>query len=124
MSEAKYTKEHEWIVLEGGIATVGITDFAQEQLGDIVFIELPESGQEIRQGDEVAVIESVKAAGEIHAPFNGTVIEVNETLAEEPETVNEDATGAGWFFKAEVGEADLSGFLTKDEYQTFVDEEC
>ena len=123
MSDLKYTKEHEWVQLVDGVATIGITNFAQEQLGDIVFIELPEVEQEIREGEEVSVIESVKAAGEIHAPFDGTVTEVNEALADAPETVNEDATGAGWFFKMQVGDVNAGELLDEDEYKAFL-EEC
>jgi len=123
MSELKFTKEHEWLSVEGGVATVGITDFAQSQLGDIVFVELPEQGQEINQGEEVVTIESVKAAGEIHAPFAGTVIELNEQLVDAPDTVNEDPTGEGWFYKVKIsGDADLGQFMSQDQYDAYLDE--
>ena len=95
----RYTHDHEWIRLEGDTATVGITDYAQEQLGDIVFVELPDVGKKLAKGDEAAVVESVKAASEIFAPVAGEVIAVNDALADEPGTVNEHPEGAGWFFK-------------------------
>lgn len=125
MSALKYTKDHEWLSLEGDVATVGITDYAQEQLGDVVFVELPEEGQELTAGEEAAVIESVKAAGEINAPVSGTVVAVNEVLADAPDTVNQDPIGDGWFFKVRI-ECDLdeSEFLDEEAYKTFVEEEC
>lgn len=99
MSETRYTSDHEWIRLEDdGTATVGITNHAQEQLGDIVFVELPEPGREIEQGEEIGVVESVKAASEVYAPVGGEVIQANEALGDEPGTVNGDPLGAGWFF--------------------------
>jgi len=99
----RMTEEHEWIRMEAdGTATVGITQYAQEQLGDIVFVELPAVGKKLAQGDDAAVIESVKAAAECKAPVSGTVLEVNAALAEEPGTVNREPTGAGWFFKIKV----------------------
>ena len=99
------TEEHEWIRLEAdGTATVGITNFAQEQLGDIVYVELPEVGKKLEQGEDAAVIESVKAAAECKAPVSGTVLAVNSALADEPGTVNREPTGAGWFFKLKVAD--------------------
>jgi glycine cleavage system H protein len=99
------TEEHEWIRLEAdGTATVGITNFAQEQLGDIVYLELPEVGKKLEQGEDAAVIESVKAAAECKAPVSGTVLEVNSALADEPGTVNREPTGAGWFFKLKLAD--------------------
>lgn len=119
-----FTEEHEWLQVDGDLVTIGISEFAQDQLGDIVFIELPEVDQEISQGDEVAVIESVKAAGEIKAPVSGVVVEINETLADAPETVNQDPTGTGWFFRVRVEAVVIPGdFLGEDEYQTFLDEQ-
>lgn len=119
-----FTEEHEWLQVDGDLVTIGISEFAQDQLGDIVFIELPEVDQEISQGDEVAVIESVKAAGEIKAPVSGVVVEINETLADAPETVNQDPTGTGWFFRVRVEAEVIPGdFLGEDEYQTFLDEQ-
>jgi len=106
MSQVKYTVEHEWLRVEAdGVVTVGITDFAQGHLGDIVFVQLPEIGATLAKGDEAAVIESVKAASEIMMPVAGTVTEINETLADEPEQINEDPMGAGWFFKMTVSDA-------------------
>ncbi|MCB2100601.1 MAG: glycine cleavage system protein GcvH, partial [Rhodobacterales bacterium] len=99
MANEKYTKEHEWIRVEGDTATVGISAYAQEQLGDVVFVEVPEVGKELAKGDEAAVVESVKAASEIYAPATGTVTAVNEDLAEDPSLVNADAMGQGWFFE-------------------------
>jgi glycine cleavage system H protein len=101
----RMTEEHEWIRMEAdGTATVGITNFAQEQLGDIVYVELPEVGKKLEQGEDAAVIESVKAAAECKAPVSGTVLEVNASLADEPGTVNREPTGAGWFFKLKVAD--------------------
>lgn len=125
MSALNYTKAHEWLLVEGDLVTVGITDYAQEQLGDVVFVELPEEGQEFAAGEEAVVIESVKAAGEINAPLAGTVVAVNEELAEAPDTVNQDPTGAGWFFKLRVtGDIDSSEWLDEEAYNSFVEEEC
>jgi len=122
MSTLKYTKEHEWLAIEGDTVTVGITDYAQEQLGDVVFVELPEKDRQLAVGEEAAVIESVKAAGEINAPLAGTVVAVNETLNDAPETVNSDPTGAGWFFKLQVsGAIDDSAWLDAEQYQAFLD---
>ncbi|MBK1696809.1 glycine cleavage system protein GcvH [Rhodovibrio salinarum] len=105
MSEIRYTSDHEWIRMEDdGTATVGITSHAQEQLGDIVFVELPNTGTEVSQGDEVGVVESVKAASEIYAPVAGEILEANETLSDEPATVNSDPMGGGWFFKMKVAD--------------------
>lgn len=99
MSAKKYTSDHEWILIEDSSATVGITDYAQEQLGDVVYVELPEIGQAFDAGETVAVVESVKAVGEIYMPLAGTIEAVNASLEEEPELVNSDAPGAGWLFK-------------------------
>lgn len=99
MSGLRYTKDHEWAHLDGEVATVGITNYAQEQLGDIVFVELPEPGKTVRAGEEAAVIESVKAASEVYAPLAGEIVEVNEELQSEPALVNADPTGKGWFLK-------------------------
>lgn len=103
MSALRMTEDHEWIRMEAdGTALVGITDFAQDQLGDIVFVELPEVGRKVKQGEDVAVIESVKAAAECKAPVSGTVVEVNSALSDEPAAVNRDPLAAGWFFKLKV----------------------
>ncbi len=95
----RFSKDHEWVRVEGGIATVGISVYAQAQLGDVVFVELPAVGKKVKQGDEAAVVESVKAASEVYAPVSGEVTEVNSTLADTPALVNEDAEGRGWFMK-------------------------
>jgi glycine cleavage system H protein len=124
MSELKFTKQHEWLLLDGDVVTVGITDFAQQQLGDIVFIDLPDEGKEISVGDEIVVIESVKAAGEVHSPLSGTVVAINEQLADTPELVNDDPTGAGWFYRAKVyGDADLSGLMSENDYGVYLSDE-
>src|SRR3990170_2874153 len=99
MSETRFTKDHEWIRLDGDIGTVGISDYAQTQLGDVVYVELPEIGKRVAQGEEAAVVESVKAASEIYAPMAGEVVEVNAGLNDNPALVNQDALGAGWFLK-------------------------
>lgn len=117
----KYTEDHEWIDADGDIATVGITDYAQKALGDVVFVELPEVGASFAKGDEVSVVESVKAASEVYAPLNGEIVEVNEALEGEPALVNTDATGDGWFFKIKLDDVnDLNDLMDEDEYNTFV----
>ncbi|GGD18170.1 glycine cleavage system protein GcvH [Pyruvatibacter mobilis] len=123
MAETKYTKDHEWVRIEGDTVTVGITDYAQEQLGDVVYVELPDVGKAVKAGDEAAVVESVKAASEVYAPVSGEVVEVNETLADAPAGVNEDATGAGWFVKLKLADAgELDGLMSEDAYKTYLSE--
>ncbi len=120
----KFTPEHEWLKIEGDIATVGITSHAAEQLGDIVFVELPEIGQSFSQGDEVAVVESVKAASDIYAPIDGTIVEVNTELEDAPEEVNTDPQGAGWFFKMKVDKSDqLDAMMDVDAYMKLLKEQ-
>ncbi|TMC13372.1 MAG: glycine cleavage system protein GcvH, partial [Chloroflexi bacterium] len=102
MAERKYTATHEWIVIDGGRATIGITDFAQAQLGDVVFLELPKTGAKVAPGEAFGVIESVKAASDLYAPVAGSVVEVNERLVQNPELVNKDPYGEGWLLKVEV----------------------
>ena len=120
----KYSEDHEWIVVEGDIATVGITDFAQAQLGDIVFIELPEVGHEMSAGDDVAVVESVKAASEIYAPLTGEVTEINEALEEAPDTVNKSPMDEGWFFKIKLSDtSEIDGLMDEAGYKAFVAEQ-
>src|ERR1700746_2817680 len=99
-----YTSDHEWLQIEGDVATIGITDYAQSQLGDVVFVELPAMGKVLKQGDEAAVVESVKAASEVSAPVSGEVIAVNESLPDAPGTVNEDPLGKGWFIKMKLSD--------------------
>ena len=117
----RYTKEHEWIRLDGDTAVVGITEHAQSQLGDVVFVELPEIGKSVAAGDEAAVVESVKAASEIYAPASGEVVAVNDALAETPATVNEDAEGKGWFLKLKLKDpAELEKLMTAEQYKDYV----
>jgi len=122
-NDTLYTEDHEWVQMEGDIATIGITNFAQEQLGDVVFVDLPEVGKIFDQGDDAAVVESVKAASEVFAPVGGEVIEVNEALADNPALVNEDAEGDGWFFKIRITDADeLDALMSARDYKRFAKE--
>ncbi|QDP02134.1 MULTISPECIES: glycine cleavage system protein GcvH [Thalassotalea] len=124
-SELKYASSHEWVRNEGdGTVTVGITEHAQELLGDMVFVELPEVGDQVSTGDDVAVAESVKAASDIYAPVSGEVVEVNEDLEDSPELVNSDAFGDGWMFRVKLDDAsELDALLDAEGYQNVVDEE-
>ena len=118
----KYTKDHEWIRVEGTTAVVGITDYAQTQLGDVVYVELPEVGRKLEKGKEAAVVESVKAASEVYAPISGEVTAANADLAGEPAKVNADAMGQGWFFKMTVGNAkELDGLMDEAQYKAYVE---
>lgn len=123
MSEIKYTEDHEWIEVHGdGTATIGITDFAQDQLGDLVYVEIPEVGSEIVKGEDVSVIESVKAASDLIAPVSGTIIDVNTALEDEPEKVNDDPMGAGWFIKIEMSDtSELEDLMDETAYQACLD---
>ena len=115
-----YTQEHEWIRLEGDTATVGITDFAQGQLGDIVFVDLPEAGRQVTKGGEAAVVESVKAASDVYAPVSGEVTEANPALGDDPSLVNSDPEGEGWFFRLRLSDpSELDGLMDADSYKTF-----
>ena len=117
-----YTKEHEWIRVEGDSATVGITDFAQGQLGDIVFVEVPAAGTQVKKGGYAAVVESVKAASDIYAPISGQVTEGNAALEADPSLVNSDAEGEGWFFKLTLSDNhELSDLMSADDYKSFCD---
>lgn len=121
MSEIRYTKDHEYIRIDGETGTVGITDYAQGQLGDVVFVELPEIGKALSKGGEAAVVESVKAASEVYAPVSGEVVEVNADLEATPGTVNEDAAGKGWFLKLKLNDAaELEGLMSEAEYQNYL----
>jgi glycine cleavage system H protein len=121
MSETRYTKDHEYIRIDGEIGTVGITDYAQSQLGDVVFVELPAVGKTVAKGGEAAVVESVKAASEVYAPVSGDVVEVNAALEGAPGTVNEDAAGAGWFVKLKLADSgELEGLMSEAEYQDYI----
>ena len=122
MSEVRYSQDHEWVKLDGETATIGITHYAQEQLGDVVFVELPEVGKKVEKGKELAVVESVKAASEVYAPLSGEVVEVNSALTDAPATVNEDATGKGWFAKLKVSDkGQFAGLMDEAAYQKFVE---
>ncbi len=113
-----YSKTHEWVSLDDDVATVGITDFAQSQLSDLTFVELPEVGTEFKAGDEAAVVESVKAAADVYAPVAGEVVEINSDLEDSPELINKDAFGAGWLFKIKVAnESDVDDMLDADSYE-------
>ncbi len=117
----RYTRDHEYIRVEGDTGTVGITDYAQSQLGDVVYVELPTVGKTVQKGGEAAVVESVKAASEVYAPVSGEVVEVNSELEGAPGTVNEDPAGRGWFLKIRVtDQSELEGLLTEEQYQDFV----
>ncbi|NYT43008.1 glycine cleavage system protein GcvH [Sphingomonas sp. R-74633] len=116
-----FTEDHEWIDVDGDTATVGITEYAQSQLGDIVFVETPDEGKEVAKGDDAAVVESVKAASDVYAPVSGTVIEGNEALADNPALVNEDPEGEGWFFKLTLSDAsELESLMNDSAYQDYV----
>ena len=116
-----FTEEHEWIEVDGDIATIGITDYAQEQLGDVVFVEVPAEGRELAKGDEAAVVESVKAASDIYAPVSGTVTEGNAALEDDPALVNTAAETDGWFFRLTIADAgELEGLMTEAQYKDFV----
>jgi glycine cleavage system H protein len=122
MAELRFTKDHEWIRLEGDIATIGITDHAQNALGDVVFVDLPEAGREVTEGEACSVVESVKAASDVYAPVAGRVAESNAALAENPALINSDPTGEGWFFKlAGVDTGAVMALMDEDAYAAFVE---
>ncbi|MEA3015714.1 MAG: glycine cleavage system protein [Sphingomonadales bacterium] len=117
-----YSEEHEWIRVEGDSATVGITDFAQGQLGDVVFVEIPEAGRQVVKGGEAAVVESVKAASDVYSPVTGEVTEGNQAVVDEPSLVNTDPEGEGWFFKLRLSDtSELEGLMDADAYKSFCD---
>jgi len=119
----KYSKDHEWIDIDGDIGTVGITEHAQEQLGELVYVEVPEVGANLDQGDEACVVESVKAASEVYAPCSGEIVEVNEDLADAPTTVNEHAEGDGWLFKIKIADmSELDEFMDEAAYKEYLKE--
>ena len=121
MSGLKYSKDHEWIRVEGDIGTVGISNYAQEQLGDVVYVELPEVGRTVAQSEEAAVVESVKAASEVYAPVSGEVVEVNQALEDDPALVNGDPTGEGWFLKVRLSApGELDGLMDEAAYADYV----
>src|SRR5258707_13954766 len=121
MASVKYSQEHEWISVEGEVGTIGITPYAQEQLGDVVFVELPQAGRKVTKGDACAVVESVKAASDIYAPVSGEVTEANAALAETPGDVNAEPMGKGWFFKLRLAnKSELDGLMDEAAYEAFV----
>jgi glycine cleavage system H protein len=121
-ADKRYTKDHEWVVLDGDIATVGITDHAQEQLGDLVHVELPELERAVAEGETCAVVESVKAASDVFAPLAGKVVEINETIVEDPSIVNSDAEGEGWFFRLELDDTDaFEALMDQDGYDEYLE---
>lgn len=122
MTDIRYTKDHEYIRVDGDIGTIGISDHAQDQLGEVVFVELPEVGKQVKQGDELAVVESVKAASEVYAPVSGEVTEVNSALPESPEKVNADPEGDAWFVKVKIADkGELDKLMSADDYKSYVE---
>jgi glycine cleavage system H protein len=120
----KYSKEHEWVLVEDRIATIGITEYAQQELGDIVYVELPEVGEKVVKDDPFGAVESVKAVSDIYAPVSGTVLEVNDALPDSPETINEDAYGDGWMIKVEMSDTDdLKDLMSADEYAEYIEQQ-
>jgi glycine cleavage system H protein len=118
-----YTREHEWVSVEGDDATVGITDFAQGQLGDVVFVEVPEAGRAVTRGGEAAVVESVKAASDVYSPVSGTVIEGNQAVVDEPSLVNTDPEGEGWFFKLTLSDNhEVGDLMNADQYKAYCED--
>ena len=116
-----YTKEHEWVRVDGDVATVGITDFAQGQLGDVVFVEVPEAGRQVSRGGEAAVVESVKAASDVYSPVGGEVTEGNQALVDDPALVNSDPEGEGWFFKIRLADnQELNDLMNADQYEEHI----
>lgn len=121
MADVKFSDEHEWIRVEGDVGTIGITDYAQEQLGDVVFVDVPQAGRKVAKGESVAVVESVKAASDIYTPVSGEIVESNAELATTPGDVNTDPMGKGWFFKIKLAnKADLDGLMDEAGYKAFV----
>ncbi len=122
MSDVRFTKDHEWVRVEGDTATVGISEYAQEQLGDVVFVELPTVGADVEAGGDAAVVESVKAASEVYAPIAGKIVEVNDDLEATPGLVNESAEDEGWFWRMEISDADeLDELMSASDYKAFLE---
>ena len=122
MTNLRFTKEHEWVRLEDGIATVGITEHAQEALGDVVFVELPDPGREVEEGEAISVVESVKAASDVYAPLTGRITEINQAIIDDPALVNRESAGAGWFFKLALADtAAFDALLDEDAYNAFLE---
>ena len=123
MSDVKYSKEHEWIILEGDEATIGITKHATEMLGDIVFTELPDKGSNVEKDGTAGVVESTKAASDVYTPVSGEVIDINQTIVDDPSKINEDPEGAAWFFKLKLKDkSEMDSLMNKEEYDTFAKE--
>src|SRR5262249_19591394 len=121
MADVKYTNEHEWIRVEGDVGTIGITNYAQEQLGDVVFVDVPAVGRKVTKGESIAVVESVKAASDIYAPVSGEIVDASKALADAPGDVNAEPMGKGWFFKIRLGnKAELDGLMDEAAYNVFV----
>ena len=121
MADTKYTKEHEWLRVDGDVGTIGITDYAQEQLGDVVFVDVPQAGRKVAKGEACAVVESVKAASDIYAPASGEVVEANGELANTPGDVNAEPMGKGWFFKIRLSDkGELASLMDEAKYNEFV----
>jgi len=124
MNEMQFSEDHEWVVVDGDVATVGITNFAQEQLGDIVFVDLPDTGKTVAKSDEVAVVESVKAAAEVYTPLSGDIVETNDVLDSAPETVNSDPQAGAWFFKIKMSDpGELDDLMDAAAYDVFASDE-
>lgn len=120
----KYSKEHEWVLVEDRVATIGITEYAEQELGDIVYVELPEVGEKVVKDDPFGAVESVKAVSDIYAPVSGTVLEVNDALPDSPETINDDAYGDGWMIKVEMSDMDdLKDLMSADEYAEYIEQQ-
>jgi glycine cleavage system H protein len=125
MAQIKYTKDHEYISVEDGVGTVGITNYAQEKLGDVTYVEVPAVGKMVKRADAVGVVESVKAASDVYTPVSGAVVQVNIALADKPELVNEDAEGAAWFFKIKLADpSELDELMDRDAYLAYAEEEA
>ena len=124
MSATRFTRDHEWVRPEGDVAVIGITDYAQSQLGDVVYVELPELGRKVVRGNEAAIVESAKAASEVYAPVSGEVVAVNESIVGDPARVNADAMGEGWFIKLRLADpAELDGLMDEAAYRAFIAEQ-
>ena len=124
MSATRYTKDHEWVRQEGDVAVIGITDYAQQQLGDVVYVELPEIGRDVERGKEIAVVESAKAASEVYAPVSGEVVAVNDAITADPSKINADAQGEGWFIEIRLADPkELDGLMDEAAYNAFVAEQ-
>jgi len=123
MSEKKFSKQHEWVLMEGEVATVGITKYASEMLGDVVFVELPDKGKSIEKDGQAGVVESTKAASDIYSPIAGEIVDTNQSIVEDPASVNKDPEGKAWFFKIKIkNKSDLDKLMNKTDYEKFVKE--